>query len=65
MIDTVLSLIGRGAIFMGAVLALWGAIQIGLGMNESQGSQIKSGLAQLAGGAVVVAAGAFFTTIVF
>ena len=47
-----------------AVLVVWGGVRFGLAIKDQQGGQaMAEALATVGGGAVVIAAGAYFGTI--
>ena len=60
----VLSLVTWAVTFLGGFLVVWGAIQLGLAIRQQQGGNaIAEAIATIGGGAVIVAAAAYFGTL--
>ena len=63
MLATVLNLLTGGLITIGSLVALFGAVQLGLAIKDGAtggGSQIASAIAMIVGGAIVAAAAVLF-----
>lgn len=61
----VMSLIQVAIIAGGSIWLVVGAVIFALGLKNKEAPQIQSGIWQIIGGAVIIAAGAFFTNIQF
>lgn len=61
----VMSLIKIAIIAGGSIWLVVGAIIFALGLKNKEAPQIQSGIWQIIGGAVIIAAGAFFANISF
>lgn len=62
----VTNVLGSGVIFLGAVMIVIGAINLGLCIKDGMqggGGQLAGAIALLAGGGIVCAAGVFFTSL--
>lgn len=57
----VLTLFKSGVELFAGLWGLWGAIIIGTAMKDKNGADLKSGIGQLAGAALIFAAAALFT----
>lgn len=64
MIIKLLGMMSKWVIVGGGVLVVFGAIKLAGAMGDHDGQGIRQGVFQMAGGAVVSAAGAYLTTIV-
>ncbi len=64
MLTKLLSLMSKWVIVGGGVLVVFGAIKLAGSMSDHDGQGIRQGIFQMAGGAVVSAAGAYLTTVV-
>ncbi|PWF27076.1 hypothetical protein DD236_01320 [Ancrocorticia populi] len=60
MLEQVLDLFQKFVVIGGALWLAWGAIVAGIGLKDSNGPDIKSGLWQVVGGGMIIAAGALF-----
>lgn len=63
-VTSVMSLISRVVIFGGAVMIVFGAIVVGTNLKDHNGPGIANGIWTIAGGALIVLAGALFTGLV-
>lgn len=64
MLTSIIGLVNGAVGFLGAFLIVWGAVNLGLAIREqSGGPQIASAIATIAGGAVIVAASFYFSSI--
>ena len=54
MLANIISLVSGCVTFLGGFLIVWGAVSLGLAIREQQGG------AQIAGGAIIVAAAVYF-----
>lgn len=54
----------KSAVMVGGGLwLLWGAIVLAGGLKDKNGPQLQSGIWQIAGGAIIIAAGALFSNL--
>lgn len=60
-----MTLVQKGIVAFGAVWTVWGIIVFASGLKEHNGQDIKNGLLQAIGGAMIVVAAAWLTTIDF
>lgn len=58
-----LSIISKGLITFGGVWTVWGIVIFAGGLNDSNGHDIKKGILQAIGGALIIAASAWLLTI--
>lgn len=63
MLKEMLALLSTFVAVIGGVWAVWGVISFALAINDHNGGGIRSGLLQVAGGGLVIAAGVYLTTI--
>ena len=59
----VMDLLGRGVEYIGAAVAIFGLVQLGLAIKDGStggGGQLAGAIAMMVGGAIVFAAGALF-----
>lgn len=64
MLTNIITLVKGAVGFLGAFLVVWGAVNLGLAIREqSGGPQIASAIATIAGGAVIIAAAIYFSSI--
>ncbi len=66
MLATVTDLLVKAVGFIGGAIAVFGAIQLGLGIKDGAqggGGQIAAGLAMIAGGGIIAAAAILFGTL--
>jgi hypothetical protein len=57
------TLLGNGAMALGAIIVVFGLIQVGLSIREASsggGAQLAVGIASIVGGAIIIAASFFF-----
>lgn len=59
-INTILSLIKNFVSIGGGVWLVWGAVVMGLALRDHQGPQIQSGIWQMVGGGLIIAAAQLF-----
>ncbi len=58
-----LNIVSKGVIAFGSLWTIWGIIVLGAGLKDHNGQDIRNGLLQAVGGALVIAAGAWITQI--
>lgn len=58
-----ITLLSKGVLAAGALLAVWGMISVGRGLKDSNGPGIQNGIMELIGGGIVIAASQLITTI--
>lgn len=63
MLNTILSLFTKFAIIGGGMWLVWGAIVTGGALKDHNGPQIQTGVWQIVGGGLIVAAAALFQQI--
>ena len=63
MLNTILSLFTKFAIIGGGLWLVWGAIVTGGALKDHNGPQIQTGVWQIVGGGLIVAAAALFQQI--
>lgn len=63
MLNTVLSLFSKFAIIGGGLWLVWGAIVTGGALKDHNGPQIQTGVWQIVGGGLIIAAAALFMKI--
>ena len=63
LLQSVLDLISGFAILGGGLWLLWGAIVLGGGLKDHNGPQIQTGVWQVVGGGLILAAAALFKTL--
>lgn len=63
MFNNVLSLASRGVIAFGMFWLVWGLVVLGSGIKDKTAPDIKQGIGQMVGGALVTLAGALITQI--
>lgn len=56
-------IISKGLIAFGSVWTVWGIVVIAGGLNDHNGQDIKQGVLRAVGGALIIAAAAWLTTI--
>lgn len=61
--NQVLSLASNGVIAFGSIWLVWGLIVLGSGIKDKTAPDIKQGIGQIVGGAMVILAGALITQI--
>jgi hypothetical protein len=62
-IQTILNLLKTFVTIGGGLWIVWGAIVTGLALRDHQGPQIQSGIWQIVGGGLIVAAAQLFLSI--
>ena len=60
MLANILTLIKDAVMLLGGALVVWGGVQLGLSLKERDGGQMASAFGWIVGGAVVIAAAAYF-----
>ena len=63
MLNTILSLFTKFAIIGGGMWLVWGAIVTGAALKDHNGPQIQTGVWQIVGGGLIIAAAALFQQI--
>jgi hypothetical protein len=64
MLSDVLSLASKAVILVGGALVVWGGVKFGLAIKDHQGGNaMAEALATMGGGAIIVVAGGYFTTL--
>ncbi len=63
--STIMGLVQRAVLAGGAIWLTIGAVILGLGLKNKEAPQIQSGIWQVVGGALILAAGAYLSTITF
>lgn len=63
MLNSILSLFAQFAIIGGGIWLVWGAIVTGSALKDQNGPQIQSGVWQIVGGGLIIAAAALFMNI--
>lgn len=61
--NQVLSLAQRGVIGFGVFWIVWGLVVLGSGMKDKTAPDIKQGIGQIFGGAIIVLAGGLISSI--
>ncbi len=56
-------IISKGLIAFGSVWTVWGIVVMAGGLNDHNGQDIKQGVLRAVGGALIIAAAAWLTTI--
>ena len=64
MLDQVLDLVTKFAIIGGGLWLVWGVIVLASGLKDKNGPQLQSGIWQIVGGGMIIAAAALFKSIV-
>jgi len=64
MLQSILSLFSQFVAVGGALWLVWGAIVLGGALRDQNGPQIQTGIWQIVGGGLILAAGLLFKTIV-
>ena len=66
MLSTIMGLAVQAVQLFGGGLIVWGGVRFGLAIKDQQGGQaMAESLATIGGGAIVIAAGAFFSSLSF
>ena len=63
MFTQMITLLSKGVLAAGALLAVWGMISVGRGLKDSNGPGIQNGIMELIGGGIVIAASQLITPI--
>lgn len=58
-----LNIVSKGVIAFGSLWTIWGIIVLGAGLKDHNGQDIRNGLLQAVGGALVISASAWITQI--
>ena len=58
-----LNIVSKGVIAFGSLWTIWGIIVLGAGLKDHNGQDIRNGLLQAVGGALVMSASAWITQI--
>lgn len=61
--NQVLSIASKGVIAFGGFWLVWGLIVLASGIKDKTAPDIKQGIGQIVGGAMIIVAGALITTI--
>ena len=61
-VTEVLNLFSQFAMIGGGLWAVWGAVALAGGMKDQNGPQMQSGVWQVVGGGLIIAAAALFKT---
>jgi hypothetical protein len=62
-LQQVLDLVSKFAIVGGGLWLVWGVIVLAGGLKDKNGPALQSGIWQIVGGGLIIAAAAFFATI--
>lgn len=62
--NAIIDILSKYAIVGGGLYAVWGAVVLGGALKDHNGPQMQSGIWQIVGGALIVAAAALFKAIV-
>ena len=62
MLAKIITLVTGCVTFLGGVLVVWGAVQLGrsIGNRGGSGEGMEAGIATIAGGAIIIAAAVYF-----
>lgn len=66
MLNEFMGMIGGGIAFLGGALIVWGAVRFGLAVRDGAtggGAEIATSVSMIVGGAVIIAAAAYFGTL--
>ena len=63
MFTQMITLLSKGVLAAGALLAVWGIITVGRFLKDTNGPGIQNGIMELIGGGIVIAASQLITTI--
>jgi hypothetical protein len=58
-----MSMLSKGVLAAGSLLTIWGLVQLGLAIKDSNGPGMQHAILQAVGGGIIVAAAAWFTNI--
>lgn len=64
MLNSVLNMMSQFVAVGGGLWLVWGAIVLGSALRDQNGPQIQTGIWQIVGGGLILAAGVLFKTIV-
>ncbi|MBU5428405.1 hypothetical protein KQI41_18610 [Tissierella pigra] len=64
LLNQVLTLITRFAIIGGGLWLVWGAVVLAGGLKDKNGPALQSGIWQIVGGGLIIAAAALFSSVV-
>lgn len=65
MFTQAMQLLSKGVIVAGSLLTAWGLVTLGRSIKDSNGPGIGNAILEMVGGAMIIAAGAWFLTITF
>lgn len=63
LLNNVLSLISKFAIIGGGLWLVWGVVVLAGGLKDKNGPALQSGIWQIIGGGLIIAAAALFTSL--
>ena len=63
MFTQIMGLLQKGVTGVGAIIAVFGAVNLGRSFKDSNGPGIGSGIAEIVGGAIIIAAAAFISNV--
>ena len=63
MFTQIMGLLQKGVTAVGAIIAVFGAVNLGRSIKDSNGPGIGSGIAEIVGGAIIIAAAAFISNV--
>ena len=63
MLSEILSLVSKFVIIGGGFWAVWGVVILAGGLKDKNGPQLQSGIWQIVGGLMIIAAAALFSNI--
>lgn len=63
MLNSIVNLMSSAAILGGGLWLIWGAVVLAGGLKDHNGPQQQSGIWQIVGGGVIIAAAALFKTL--
>ena len=64
LLNEILGLISKFAIIGGGLWAVWGVVVLAGGLKDKNGPALQSGIWQIVGGGLIIAAAALFSTLV-
>ena len=64
LLNQVLTLITKFAVIGGGLWLVWGAVVLAGGLKDKNGPALQSGIWQIVGGGLIIAAAALFSTVV-
>lgn len=63
MFNDLINLVAAAITVFGSLWIVWGAVTLGVGIKDKTGPEVKQGFGTLVGGALIVAAAAYLTTV--